>query len=183
MKIRSFCNQVMKRSILTVLALGLTNTLQAQTVVSGVVKDAESGETMPYVSIGIKNLKQGTSSGRNGSFHWTIPGKINDHDTVFFSCIGYETAAYPVSKLTEVDSNEIRLVPKPLEAEAVVVKSGKPKNQKLGHSSTVTRMLSSPLFDRAELDQPDTRGREIGTTVQAKNDSHANAAYFYVSSK
>lgn len=63
--------------------------INAQTL-KGTLKDAASGEGLPFVNLGLLNKNIGTVSDDNGVFAMAVP-KINVSDTVRISAIGYAT--------------------------------------------------------------------------------------------
>lgn len=68
--------------------------LSAQTY-SGTVRNAASGEQIPFVNIGIVNKGVGTISLADGSFQLPLAGEY-DNDTLRFSIIGYTPVSYCV---------------------------------------------------------------------------------------
>ncbi|WP_316827955.1 SusC/RagA family TonB-linked outer membrane protein [Pedobacter miscanthi] len=82
------------KSIAFILLLFITQQLSAQNAtVTGTVKAAD-GETLPGVSIFIKETKQTTISDAKGSFSINAP----DQSTLVFSYIGFKTQEIKVSK-------------------------------------------------------------------------------------
>jgi hypothetical protein len=64
-------------------------------IVKGAVK-SEDGETLPGVSIYLKNGETGTTTDANGQFQF--PAKLKEGDVLYFSFIGYDTQQYTVPK-------------------------------------------------------------------------------------
>jgi len=60
----------------------------AQTIIKGVVKDAKSGQPLPFVSVGIKGTTSGTSSDVNGYYEVQTAEKASQ---IVFSFLGYVT--------------------------------------------------------------------------------------------
>ncbi|NQT78604.1 MAG: TonB-dependent receptor [Bacteroidetes bacterium] len=71
----------------------LTTSLSAQFAVSGSVKDASSGETIPGATVLEKNTINGTISDIDGIFMITVSSST---DTLVFSYIGYKTVEIPI---------------------------------------------------------------------------------------
>ena len=68
--------------------------------VTGVVRDANSGETMPGVNIIIEGTQTGTSTNIDGEFSLRVPSlDVN----LVFSFIGYQTLTVPLDGRTELD--------------------------------------------------------------------------------
>lgn len=78
----------MTTKFLSLLLLLFTTLTMAQTInVSGVVKDARSGESLPGVNVIVKNTTKGTFTDFDG--HFTIDG-ITANDLLVFSYVGYK---------------------------------------------------------------------------------------------
>lgn len=88
--------------------------VQAQTI-SGVVTDANSGETLPGVNIIVKGTATGTAAGSDGSYELTVPSLL---DTLVFSFIGYQTLQVPINGRTNID---VALQPQAVAGEELVV--------------------------------------------------------------
>ena len=75
-------------------------TLSAQNVnVKGTVKDASTGEAIPFASIQVKGTSTGASTDVNGDY--TI--SVSSRATLVFSSIGYESAEIAVNGRTTID--------------------------------------------------------------------------------
>ena len=75
-------------------------TLSAQNVnVKGTVKDASTGEAIPFASIQVKGTSTGASTDVNGDY--TI--SVSSRATLVFSSIGYESAEIAVNGRTAID--------------------------------------------------------------------------------
>lgn len=171
---------IMKYILLILAGFIFIDPVYSQTTISGVVRDDDSGEALPYVMIGLKNFPRGTVSGREGRFTIAIPPEAMG-DTILFSHMGYGTASLPVSDPAGTD-REVRLKQESIVIEdVVVVKSGKIGNKKAGHSNAGTRMFSVPLFDYTDLNSPETKGQETGVVIKIKKDCKVNSARFYIS--
>ncbi|MDZ7690802.1 MAG: SusC/RagA family TonB-linked outer membrane protein [Balneolaceae bacterium] len=69
-------------------------------VVSGIVTDASSGETLPSVNVVVKGTTMGTSTASDGSYEIDVPSL---QDTLMFSFIGYEVQEVPINGRTSID--------------------------------------------------------------------------------
>jgi len=70
---------------------------------NGVVKDMESGETIPYATVWIKNKqgeKKGVVANQEGFFNFAL--KNEQPDSIWASHLGYETGAIPLQKGTDI---------------------------------------------------------------------------------
>jgi hypothetical protein len=90
------------------------------TTISGRVLDFETGEPIPYVNIGFLHSLVGTISENDGSFYLSTP---RASDTLLISSLGYEVKRLFILK-GQKQSVEIRLVPKSIALDAVIVKPG-----------------------------------------------------------
>lgn len=74
---------------------------QAQEMeVSGVVTDAQTGETLPGVNILVQGTSRGTTSGSDGSYSLTVP---NANSVLVFTYIGYARQEIPVNGREEIN--------------------------------------------------------------------------------
>src|SRR3990172_9652932 len=105
----------------TFLLLILGSGLYGQkTVVSGKIIDSESLEPVPYANIGFQHSPVGIISENDGSFYLST---AKPTDTLLVSSVGYELVRMPITKGAE-QFFEIKLVPKSITLDAVVVKPG-----------------------------------------------------------
>ena len=88
----------------------------AQAISSKVV-DSISQEPIPYVTIQLSN-KKGVITNEEGRFSLLLSEAVKPTDTLFISCIGYQSIAKPLNKFT---SDIIYMVPKAIELNSVVV--------------------------------------------------------------
>ena len=103
----------------TILFYGLSVCAQ-NTIVSGKVSDAETGEAIPYVNIGYKHSLVGTISENDGSFYLATSRAT---DTLLVSSLGYEVVRLAVIKGTS-QKFDIKLISKSIALDAVVVRPG-----------------------------------------------------------
>lgn len=74
----------------------------------GLVKDAKTGDCIPYVNIALIDVQKGTTSDHKGFFQIEIDeSKLNS--IISFSCLNYENIHVQVSKLRTTGINEIAL--------------------------------------------------------------------------
>jgi TonB-linked SusC/RagA family outer membrane protein len=88
---------------------------QVAHLVEGVIRDAETLETMPGVNITVKGTTQGTSSNIYGEYSLTAPAP---NDTLIYSYIGYQRQEIPIEGRNEID---VDLEPSTVTGEEVVV--------------------------------------------------------------
>ena len=90
------------RLLTTFLMVMMVNLLVAQNVtVKGTVKDALTGETVPFASVYVKGQSQlGTSADENGVYILSVPKDA----VLVFSFIGYKTLEIPVEGKAVIDA-------------------------------------------------------------------------------
>ena len=71
---------------------------QNNSVVSGIVKNRETGEPLPYASLSLKNHPIGTISNENGEFDFYVP-KSKQNDTLSISFIGFNLYLIPLKNI------------------------------------------------------------------------------------
>ena len=101
--------------ILTILVLSTTADLYAQSLSAKVV-DSINGNPVPYATI-ILN-KSGIITNDEGRFNFLLDETIKETDTLYISCIGYQSVARPIHQFTEP---AIYLSPKAIELREVIV--------------------------------------------------------------
>lgn len=91
----------------------------AQKTISGIVTDAENGETLPAASIHIENTYRGTITNENGAYILSIPD-TSLPATVEVRFMGYESQRRTISDSSE-STQDFRLTPSVYEMEAITV--------------------------------------------------------------
>ena len=115
----------MKKSFLLfcfwLVALGLV--AQQKGLVSGVVRDAESGETLIGVAVYEPNLKKGVTTNEKGKYEIELP--IGDHH-LQFSYVGFQTYETSVTVGQKPKTLNVKLQPEVTKLSEVQVTSQKP---------------------------------------------------------
>ena len=101
---------------LFIILLSCTFLGNAQTISSRIV-DSLSKKPVPFATIQLAN-KKGVISNEEGYFSLLLDASIKTSDSLFISCLGYESLAKPLSEFTE---SVIYLKPKAIELNDVVV--------------------------------------------------------------
>ncbi|HLN21325.1 MAG TPA: carboxypeptidase-like regulatory domain-containing protein [Bacteroidales bacterium] len=65
--------------------------------ISGTIVDEETGEPLPFATIGFKNIQRGTVTNNNGGFGLNVPSQSYD-DTLYVSYLGYIERKIPVEQ-------------------------------------------------------------------------------------
>ncbi|HQQ98825.1 MAG TPA: carboxypeptidase-like regulatory domain-containing protein [Cyclobacteriaceae bacterium] len=103
----------------------------AQVLVRGRVLDAETGEAVPFVNIGLFELNVGTLSDEDGSFELTVPAG-HSQDSILFSSIGYKRTRMQVTAFQASTEISVPLTPMRILLKDVTVKSRRYKHLRLG---------------------------------------------------
>ncbi|MGO4921056.1 carboxypeptidase-like regulatory domain-containing protein [Maribacter spongiicola] len=178
-------NFLLKRSIVIFVWVGLTfltKSVFSQTVFKGVVTDADTGLTLPYVNIGIIDKGLGTVSDEYGAFNFLFDtAKLSDLDTLKVSSIGYKEFKLPFSMVIAQDmkSTQIELQPEIVSLNEVVLTSSKrkkrSKTEKMVGYSFVGQLKNGSWEGDGAL------GGELVTKINVnKKKRQLNAFYFYV---
>jgi len=146
--------------------------LFAQQSAEGTIKDAETGELIQYVNIGIVKKDKGTVSTNKGKFEFEIP-PILMNDTIKLSAIGYQPK-YMIAKdfLAILKANPtIRLLPEITELDEIVVTNKKLKEKIVGNKTKSKKMKAAFSYAVA--------GNELGIKIKIK-DSPTRIEKFHV---
>ncbi len=119
----------MKHAVLLTLIF-FVKTISAQSEIKGVVKDAQTGEAIPYANVYFKNQPVGVTAFRDGSFVLR-PDKAY-RDSLIVSCIGYEPQAYFLPNLAKAKFVTVKLIPAQEQLAEVQVQPRKLKTLEIG---------------------------------------------------
>lgn len=140
-----------------------------QNVISGTVRDGETGQVMPGVNIQVKGTTIGAITDINGQY--TLPSITDRNVTLVFSFIGYSTQEVPADGRMVVDVNLVAEVTG-LE-EVVVIGYGVQKKSNI--TGAITSVGSEDLINRSTSNVSATlQGKAAG--VQVLNTSGAPGA-------
>lgn len=89
--------------------------VQAQNL-NAIILDSLSKEPIPYATVLLN--KRGVITNEEGRFTFILDGALKETDSLFISCIGYESVAKP---LLTFETNSILLSPKAIELKEVIV--------------------------------------------------------------
>ena len=150
------------------LALGVMASAQNITV-KGTVKDASTGEAIPFAAIQVQGTSTGTSTDVNGAYSISVSSRA----TLIFSSIGYNNATVPVNGRTAID---VSLDPDAEALEnAVVVGYGSAKKvgNLVGSVTTVTSDIVKNAPSASALDnlQGQVAGLSVMTTGGVAGDN------------
>lgn len=73
----------------------------SQQKLTGIVTCTDDGKPVPYASIGITRMTDGTVSNADGTFSIILNKDVTGNDTLKFSSIGYKSEAYLIGELKD----------------------------------------------------------------------------------
>ncbi|MCG6191182.1 TonB-dependent receptor [Maribellus maritimus] len=88
--------------------------------VSGILKDWESGETLPFATVQVQNSNNGTITNADGYF--TLFDVSSDTLQLVARCIGYNPQIFQLNSNLDIQQVTIYMIPSTTEIEAVIVK-------------------------------------------------------------
>jgi len=125
------------------IASGALNHLHAQeiTKIMGMVRDAQTGDTLPFVSIYFINTQIGATTGFDGKFSLESRKAT---DTLVASYIGYNTVYLPIQR-NRFQTVDIKMEPELYELQGVVIRPGE----------NPAEVLLRKIIDNKPLNDPD----------------------------
>lgn len=125
----------------------------------GQVLDANTGDPIEYVSIGVEKRNVGTVSTQDGLFAILLDSKY-DNDTITFSSIGYDNFRTSVADLKAMSNINITLMPRDIELREVVVDPVKLRARILGNQYSGTKVNAGFNTNK--------KGNEVGILLDIK---------------
>ncbi|HNA58804.1 MAG TPA: carboxypeptidase-like regulatory domain-containing protein, partial [Chitinophagales bacterium] len=159
--------RIMKYVGVMTLLLTISMSVGAQTI-TGTVHDIETGETLPFVTIGIPGHGLGTVAQADGKFSLRTDG-AGDNDTIRISMIGYATEKTTVGAWRKKSQVDVFLSPIATQLDQVTVRPHDYKKVRLGndyHTMTVQVGFNGGGEDTVEVNPP---GAELGTIMKVKD--------------
>lgn len=140
------------------------------TRVRGKITDSATGESLQFVNVAFKNTTIGTISDIDGQYHLETRSGV---DTVMFSFLGYETAAFPIKQATFQEIN-IALKPSAFTLDEIAVLPGRnpalilldslhahrPRNNPVRLESWNSEIYNKMEFDISNIDD-DFKNRKV----------------------
>jgi TonB-linked SusC/RagA family outer membrane protein len=163
-----------------------------ETAVSGTVTDANTGEALPAVNIGVKGTTTGTSTNTEGAYELTVSSLS---DTLVFSFIGYQAQTVPINGRTNIN---VDLQTQTIKGDEVVVTgtAGDRRTRTLGNSISqvdvvdkVDKIATSSVTDILQASSPGvnlspgsgTAGSSPNITLRGANSINAgNRPVIYI---
>lgn len=113
-----------KRLLIPLFLLAVTNAGMAQKTIRGTVIDAQNGETLPSANISVENTYRGTISNREGRYQLTIPDSLLPA-TVVVRYLGFNSVSRTITRQS-ASQQDFRLEPSTLELGEIVVTGDDP---------------------------------------------------------
>lgn len=148
--------------LLTTLCIALVSNAIAQRTVTGVVKDASNGSSVPGVNVAVKGMKGvGTASAVDGSFTIKLPSGAQ---TLVFSFIGYTPQEVAVTNQSKL---EVLLQPSVQKIDEVVVTALGIKKERKALGYSMSSIKSEDLIKSGNPINPLTSlyGKAAGVKV------------------
>jgi len=108
--------------LFTLFLLAISFAAFGQSVIQATVVDKDSGQPVPFASIGITGTSRGTSTNLNGQFSLSV----NASDSIKITCVGYESLTLHPDEVTAI----IVLTPAITQLSEVII-SSKPVNPRV----------------------------------------------------
>ncbi len=109
--------------------------------VSGIIRDATTGETLPYANIMVNNSQMGTQANSDG--HFSLLGIPSDTSSLEISFLGYNSKTMSLNPELDKSNLEIELTPNDLIIDEITISAAK-KEQMLKASTGISRIGISP---------------------------------------
>ena len=146
--------------LLVLILLCLPGRALSQTTLTGKVVD-EQGQGIAFASMGIAGTEVARLSNRQGQFETIIP-KVEQKERLTFHVPGYETVAYPIDSLSQLETLLITMAPGVRQLKSVEVVAG----EKLK-----TRVRGNKGLVVGDFKMSFTRQRLYGVKVNVPNKS------------
>lgn len=166
----------MKRFLLLAALSILVDSIYAQRL-TGKVTNAETGEILPYVNIGIVGSPYGTVSGLQGEFELYLPENEFVTDSIQFSSVGFESRKLAKNSTATPLFLEIKLQPTDTKLAEVVVKPSFKNYETQGNDNIKTKNATNlALSDRPNQNL----GSAIGRKFRAKRTAQLEKFRFFI---
>lgn len=167
--------------ILLLALLFTPNNIEAQNATSririhGTVIDASNNESLPYISVRIRNTSLGCSSDNNGNFSFFTPTL---RDTLILSSIGYKEKRIALSSRTKFPL-KVKMEPENYELSEITIK---PKKEKYRRKNNPAVTLAKTIIDKRDDNAPEnkpyySRDRHEKLNIALNNFNSAAESHF-----
>jgi len=114
----------------------------AQTI-KGRIVDANTNQTLPFVSILVKNTQTGTLTDIDGKFQLTISSIIQNKE-LQISYLGYQPQIILLSNIQDIEKISIKLKPLAISLQEVSIKAGENPAHRIIKNATKNRDKNNP---------------------------------------
>lgn len=108
--------------------------------IQGKVIDADNGQSLPFVSVLVKNTPVGTLTDIDGKFKLELPPGAELQVTY----LGYKPVTIPVQEIKDPSKALIRLKPDPVQLNAITVIAGENPAHRIIKKATANRIQNNP---------------------------------------
>lgn len=137
---------------------------------TGVVKDSQSGETLPFVSISAEGTPIGTASNVDGYF--SLLNVPTDTSTLVLSYIGYKKTTYYLNPKTPTQNLIIYMEQEATQLEEVVIKGEREDLLQTNERLSVVKMSPKQLAQLPNLGEKDImRAFQLMPGISASNEA------------
>ncbi|MCG6190274.1 TonB-dependent receptor [Maribellus maritimus] len=148
--------------LITILSL-FPAMISAQTIFTGIVRDARTKEPLPGVNIVVKESWQGTVTDQEGQYQITFSGETC---TILFSSIGYESVSKEVSDTQ--DKTTLNVLLKELVTEINEVKvTGKSKAREIREQAMPISVITMHELQGTVSDVSDVLSKTSGVQIRS----------------
>lgn len=166
----------MKRLIILAALSIFVNSIYAQ-LLTGKVTNAETGEILPYVNIGIVGSTYGTVSGLQGEFELYLPENELLTDSIQFSSVGFQSQKLAKQSAASQSFIAIKLQPDDIKLADVLVKPSFKNYETQGNDHISTKKATNlALSNRPNQNL----GSAIGRKFRAKREAQLEKFRFFV---
>lgn len=138
--------------------------------VSGIVKDKESGETLPFASVVVRGTTNGTTSNVDGYF--TLFKVPTDTSAILVSYIGYQKGVFFLNPEIDLSSLTIKLKPNSTTLNEVVVVGEVDKLMETSEKVSVVKMSPKKMAELPSIGEKDIfRSFQLLPGVSGSNES------------
>ncbi len=141
----------------------IVGNINAQTHISGTVRDAKTNELMTGTSVVVKEIYQGTITDGNGKYEITVP---NGKYTLVFSFLGYQDIEKKIDCNKEKITVEVSLQPSVMAMDEVVV-TAKSKARRIREKAMPISVITMKQLQGTVSNVSDVLSKTSGVKIRA----------------
>ena len=148
----------------------MSRSIKKNVTVSGVVKDKESGETLPFASVVTRGASSGTTTNVDGYF--TLFNVPADTSAILVSYIGYKSGTFFLNPEIELSDLTIRLAPNSTTLNEVVVVGEVDELMEMSEKVSVVKMSPKEMAKLPNIGETDIfRSFQLLPGISGSNES------------